>query len=127
MKLIQTDIQEQALVILPRTKYLIQEALESMLYSRYGSLELRNEAMAILEFLKNPDNQDTPALFQKSRCLSKCLDCAGSGQQKFLPEDRNEDVQFSACPRCQGSGQLYTEIIRKGYVLTEFHRRKFVK
>jgi hypothetical protein len=127
MKLIQTDFQEQAMVLLPRTKYLIMEAIEGMLHARYGNVELRNEAMAMQEFLKNPQNIDTPTLFQKSRFLSKCLDCAGSGQQKFLPEDLNEDVKFSSCPRCQGSGQLYTEIIRKGYVPTEFHRRKFVK
>ena len=127
MKLIQTDFQQQSLVLLPRTKYLIMEAMESMLQSRYGSVELRNEAMELLAFLKKPENQDTPTLFQKSSCLSKCQDCAGSGEQKMLPEDRNEDVQFLACPRCQGSGQLYTEIIRKGYVPTEARRHKFVK
>lgn len=127
MKLIQTDFKEQALVMLPRTKYLIVEAIESMLQSRYGSVDMRNEAMALQEFLKNTDNQDTPTLFQKSRSLSKCQDCVGSGQQKIYPEDRNEDVQFSPCPRCQGSGQLYTEIIRKGYIPTEVHRRKFAK
>ena len=127
MKLIQTDFKEQALVLLPRTKYLILEAIESMLHSRYGSVDMRNEAMALQEFLKNTDNQDTPTLFQKSRSLSKCQDCAGSGQQKFIPDDLNEDVQFSSCLRCQGSGQLYTEIIRKGYIPTEVHRRKFAK
>jgi len=127
MKLIQTDFKEQALVLLPRTKYLILEAIESMLHSRYGSVDLRNEAMALQEFLKNTDNQDTPTLFQKSRSLSKCQDCAGSGQQKFIPDDLNEDVQFSPCLRCQGSGQLYTEIIHKGYIPTEVHRRKFAK
>ncbi|MEI8115177.1 MAG: hypothetical protein WCI54_16220 [Bacteroidia bacterium] len=127
MKLIQTDFQEMSLVLLPRTKYLIIEAIESMLQSRYGSFELRNEAMALQQFLKAPENVDIPTLFQKSRSLSKCLDCAGSGQQKHLPEDRNDDVQFLICPRCQGSGQLYMEIIRKGYVPTETHRRKFAK
>ena len=127
MQLIQTDFQQQSLVMLPRTKYLILEAIESMLHSRYGSVELRNEAMALQQFLKTPENVDTPALFQKSRSLCKCLDCAGSGKQKFLPEDRNEDVQFLTCPTCEGSGQLYIEIIRKGYVPTEVHRRKFAK
>lgn len=127
MKLIQTDIQQQALVILPRTKYLIVEALESMLHSRFGSLELRNEAMALQKFLKDTENQDTPTLFQKSRSLCKCQDCDGSGQQKFFPENRNEDVQFLSCPTCQGTGQLYTEIIRKGYPTTEIHRRNFAK
>jgi|APCry1669188910_1035180.scaffolds.fasta_scaffold22476_2 hypothetical protein len=127
MKLIQTDFQEQSLVLLPRTKYLIMEAIESMLQSRYGSFELRNEAMVLQQFLKAPDNVDNPTLFQKSRSLTKCQDCAGSGQQKILPEDRNDDVHFLICSRCQGSGQLYTEIIRKGYVPTEVHRRKFAK
>jgi len=127
MKIIQTDFKENALVILPRTKYLIMEAIESMLQSRYGSVELRNEAMALQQFLNTPENVDSPALFQKSRFLSKCPDCAGSGQQKHLPEDRNDDILFSSCPRCLGSGQLYTEIIRKGYVPTELHRRKFAK
>jgi len=127
MKLTQTDFHQQSLVLLPRTKYLIIEAVESMLHARYGSVELRNEAMALQEFLKNPENQDTPTLFQKSCSLSKCPDCAGSGQQKIYPEDRNEDVQFLSCPRCQGSGQLYIEITRKGYVPTEVHRRKFAK
>ena len=127
MQLIQTDFQQQSLVLLPRTKYLIMEAIESMLHSRYGSIELRNEAMALLKFLKTPENHDTPALFQKSRSLSKCQDCAGSGQEKILPDNRNDDVLFITCPRCEGSGQLYTEIIRKGYVPTEVHRRKFVK
>ncbi len=127
MKLIQTDFQEQSLVLLPRTKYLILEAIESMLQSRHGSVELRNEAMALERFLKNSENQDTPTLFQKSHSLSKCQDCAGSGQQKILSEDRNDDVLFLTCSRCQGSGQLYMETIRKGYVPTEVHRRKFVK
>lgn len=127
MKLIQTDFQEVSLVLLPRTKYLIIEAIESMLQSRYGSFELRNEAMALQQFLKAPENVDNPTLFQKSRSLCKCLDCAGSGQQKHLPEDRNDDVQFLTCHRCQGSGQLYLENIRKGYVPTEAHRRKFAK
>lgn len=127
MKLIQTDFQEQALVLLPRTKYLIMEAIESMLNSRYGSVELRNEAMELLEFLGNSDNQDSPNLFQKSHSLNKCQDCSGSGQQKILPEDSNDDVQFLTCSRCLGSGQLYTEIIRKGYVPTDVHRRKFAK
>ena len=127
MKLIQTDFQEVSLVLLPRTKYLIIEAIESMLQSRYGSFELRNEAMALQQFLKAPENVDNPTLFQKSRSLSKCTNCAGSGQQKHLPEDRNDDAQFLTCPRCQVSGQLYLETIRKGYVPTEVHRRKFAK
>ena len=127
MKLIQNDFNEQALVMLPRTKYLILEAIENMLHSRYGSVEMRNEAMAMQEFLKNTDNQDVPAMFQKSRSLSKCQDCAGSGQQKIIPDDLKEDVQFSPCLICQGSGQLYIEVIRKGYVPTEVHRRKFAR
>ncbi|HAQ20861.1 MAG TPA: hypothetical protein DCR40_16760 [Prolixibacteraceae bacterium] len=127
MRLIQTDFQQQSLVLMPRTKYLILEAIESMLHARYGSVELRDEAITLSEFLGNSENQDNPTLFQKSCSLSKCPDCAGSGQQKNYPMDRNDDVQFLTCPTCQGSGQLYTEIIRKGYVPTEFHRRKFAK
>jgi hypothetical protein len=127
MKLIQTDFQEQALVMLPRTKNLIIEIIESMLDSKCGNVELRNEANALWEFLAISEIQDSPTLFQKTCTLNKCLDCAGSGQQKIMPEDRNDDVQFLTCSRCQGSGQLYTEIIRKGYVPTEVHRRKFAK
>ena len=127
MKLIQTDFKQQALVMLPRTKYLIKEAIESMFQSRYGSVELRYEAKELLEFLEKSENQDSPTLFQKACSLSKCQDCAGSGQQKIYPQDRNDDVQFITCPRCQGSGQLYLENIRKGYVPTEVHRRKFAK
>ena len=127
MKLIQTDFQEHSLVMLPRTKNLIIEIIESMLNSKCGSVELREEANELWEFLAIYEIKDSPTLFQKSCSLSKCKDCSGSGQQKFFPADRNEDVQFSSCPRCQGSGQLYTEIIRKGYVPTEVHRRKFAK
>jgi hypothetical protein len=127
MKLIQTDFQQQALVLLPRTKYLVMEAIEGMLHNQYGCVELRYEATELLKFLKDTQNQDSPTLFQLSRSLNKCQDCAGSGQQKIMPEDRNDDIQFLTCPRCKGSGQLYTELIRRGYAPTEAHRRKFAK
>ncbi len=127
MKLIQTDFKEHSLVMLPRTKNLIIEVIESMLDAKCGSFELRNEAMVLLEFLCEFEVQDSPTLFQKTSTLSKCPDCAGSGQQKTYPKDRNDDILFLSCPRCQGSGQLYLETIRKGYVPTEVHRRKFAK
>ena len=116
MKLIQTDFKEYALVMLPRTKHLIMEVIESILQSQTGSVELRYKAKELLVFLGEFENQDSPTLFQKSCSLSKCLDCAGSGKQKHLPEDRNDDILFLKCQTCRGEGQLYMEIIRKGYV-----------
>lgn len=127
MKLIQTDFQQQSLVMLPRTKYLILEAIECMLQSRYGSPELSSEAMALHDFLRVLDFEDKPTVFRKYRFLSKCQDCAGSGQRKFYPADRDMDIEFLACHTCQGSGQLYTEIIRKGYPPTDELRQKFAK
>jgi len=127
MKLIQTDFKEHSLVMVPRTKNLIIKIIESMLDSKCGSVELRDEANALWEFLAISEIQDSPTLFQKTCTLNKCLDCAGSGQQKTYPKDRNDDILFLSCPRCQGSGQLYMETIRKGYVPTEAHRRKFAK
>ena len=102
MKLTKTDFNEQSLVVLPRTKYLIREAIESMLISRYGSVELRDEALVLKRFLETPDTEDCPTLFQKTRTLCKCLDCSGSGTEKHIPEDHNEDVFYTSCPTCQG-------------------------
>ena len=83
MKLTKTDFNEQSLVVLPRTKYLIREAIESMLISRYGSVELRDEALVLKRFLETPDLEDCPTLFQKTRTLCKCLDCSENHRRKF--------------------------------------------
>ncbi len=127
MKLTKTDFNEQSLVVLPRTKYLIREAIGGMLSSRHGSVELREEALTLMRFLETPDTEDCPTLFRKSRSLCKCLDCAGSGQEKHIPKDHNEDVFYTPCNTCQGEGQLYLEVTHKGYVPTEAHRKKFAK
>lgn len=127
MKLTKTDFNEQSLVVLPRTKYLIREAIEGMLSSRHGSVQLRDEAMALKQFLESPETEDCPTLFRKSRSLCKCLDCAGSGQEKHIPEDLDKDVYYTPCTTCQGEGQLYLEVTQKGYIPTEVHRRKFAK
>ena len=127
MKLIQTDFKQQSLVMLPRTKNLINEIIESMLESKHGSPELRAEATTLQEFLSVSDFEDKPTVFRKYRFLSKCQDCAGSGQRKFYPADRNMDIEFRDCQTCQGSGQLYTEIIRKGYPLSDAYRQNFAK
>ncbi len=127
MKLIKTDFNEQSLVVLLRTKYLIREAIGGMLSARHGSVEMRDEALALLRFLETPDTEDCPTLFQKSRSLCKCMVCSGSGQEKHIPEDLDQDVFYTPCLTCLGEGQLYLEVTRKGYVPTEVTRRKFAK
>lgn len=128
IKLTKTDHHEQALVVDQHTIFLIREAFGAMLDHQVGSVEMRDEALQIKRFLESPLNIDNPPLFQKSHgILMNCPDCAGSRLEKHMPEDRNEEPEFNDCETCKGTGQLYLEVIRKGYVPTDYHRRKLAK
>lgn len=128
MKLTKTDHHEQALVIDQRTKFLIREAMGAMLDHQVGSVEMRDEALKFKRFLETPDIEDKPAMFSKSHgFMMNCTECIGTGTQKLYSMDRNEEPTYIRCETCKGEGQLYLEVIRKGYVPTEYHRRKLAK
>jgi len=128
MKLTKTDHHEQALRMDKETRYLVREAMEAMLFGQYGSIELRDRALMLKRMLEDPDNEDQPAIFQKTHgIMITCPDCGGTRSRKIFPEDRNEEVEFHPCPTCKGEGQLYHEVIRKSYVPNEYHRRKLAK
>lgn len=128
MKLTKTDHNEQSLRMDRETIYLVREAFGAMLYHQVGSIEMRDRALQIKRMLEDPDREDNPALFQKSHgSMMKCPDCLGTGNQRNIPEDRNEEIEFIPCDTCKGEGQLYYEVIRKGYVPTAYHRKKLAK
>ncbi len=128
MKLTKTDHNEQSLRMDRETTYLIREAFGAMLDHQVGSVEMRDRALEIKRMLEDPDREDRPALFQKTHgILMNCPDCAGTRLEKHVPYDRNEDPEYNDCETCKGTGQLYLEIIRKGYVPTDYHRRKLTK
>ena len=78
--------------------------------------------------LEDPEREDRPALFQKTQGkMMNCPDCLGTGNQRNMPEDRNAEVEFEPCGTSEGAGQLYYEVIRKGYVPSDYHRRKLTK
>lgn len=128
MKLTKTDHHEQSLVLDQHMKWLVREAFGAMLDHQVGSVEMRDEALKIKRFLESPDNEDKPAIFQKSfGHMITCPDCAGARSHKLFPEDRDAEIEMATCPTCKGDGQLFQEVIRKSYVPTEYHRRKLAK
>lgn len=128
LKITQTDHGQQSLLIDARTKYIIREGLNSIQNDTRVSSEIRDDALQLQRFIEDAANEDHPALFTKTHGqLINCTQCVGTGKLKFMPEDRNDDVVFKACPHCQGEGQLFYEVIRKYYVPTEYHRRKLAK
>lgn len=128
MRLTKTDHHEQSLRMDKETKFLVREAFTAMLDHQVGSIEMRDRALQIKRMLEDPDKEDKPVLFQKSHgSLMNCPDCSGARLAKHQPEDRNEEPEFNDCETCRGTGQLYLEVIRKGYVPTDYHRRKLAK
>jgi len=128
MKLTKTDHYEQALVIDKQTNMIIREAFGAMLDNQVGTIEMRDRAMQLKQMLEDPNNEDKPVLFQKSHGnMMNCTECMGTGTEKHYSENRSEDPEYTKCPVCKGEGQLYIEVIRKGYIPTDYHRRKLAK
>jgi hypothetical protein len=128
MKYTKTDHNEQSLALLPNEKNIMRHAIEAMLEHQSGSVEMRDQALKMLDFLNAPDKEDKPAIFWKTHgTIANCPDCAGANKTKVIPEDNESDVEYPPCNTCQGIGQLYLEITRKYHLVTETHRRKLAK
>ena len=127
-KLTKTDHYEQSLPIDQETNRVLREACGAMLDFQVGTIEMREKAIEIQQLLSNPEREDKPAIFLRSAGnIINCPDCAGTGLNALIPDDRNQDPEYSKCKTCKGTGQLYQEVIRKMYVPEQYHRQKLAK
>jgi len=126
-KFVKTDHGQQALVIDQNTSYLIIQALESLRQSSQYSIQLKQQAQDLQEFLPETENYDLPTLFHRFREIEKCPNCQGSGKIKMRPDDRDDEIRYEKCDKCLGEGQLYFIIIKKGYAPTEQIRKQMAR
>jgi hypothetical protein len=128
LELTKTDHYVQALPIDPETSRIIREACGAMVDFRVGSIEMREKAIKIQQLLSDPEREDKPVVFQRSRgIIVNCPDCFGTRLRQITPENRNDDIEYLTCNTCKGEGQLYQEVIRKLYVPEQYHRQKLAK
>lgn len=129
MKLTKTDHHEQALVADQNEFDVIKKAMSLMLSAEGISPQKLFIAKNIFDFLESKNKEDQPALFLRSHGnIINCPDCGGSRFEKHCnDDDRNIEPEYLNCNTCKGEGQLYLEIIRKGYVPTYYHRKKLAK
>lgn len=125
--LIQTDHAQQSLVLDQHTMLLIQTGMNSLLKTQNTPENVKQDARELSSFLLDPENHDLPALFTRFREIDKCPACLGAGKLKIYPDDRNDEIRFEKCDTCQGEGQLYFIILKKGYAPTEQIRRKMAR
>jgi len=122
-----TDHYEQSLVLFPRVKFLVREGMDAICNDVRLPVELLSDALELKRFIEALANEDKPKLFQKIKSICKCEACNGAGVYKHVPEDSKLEVEWPKCEVCDGEGQLYVEITKRGIPATEYYRKKMAK
>lgn len=126
-KFIKTDHGQQSLALDQKTHYLLVQAMEFLQQSNQSSTVLKQQALALSDFILDAENHDLPTFFQRYKEIEVCPGCAGAGRIKFMPDNMDDEVRYEKCKMCVGEGRLYYIITKKGYAPTEQIRKQMAK